>query len=98
LPLAYRLLQYHDTSAGLQPTNIPTSLHSSYVLKLAAFLHVVDKTKLPGEKHPTQGWLPDLKLVGQPSAQPLLALLAIFSNVANLAITAPGAGFGDNGR
>jgi hypothetical protein len=67
-------------------------------LKLAAFLHVVDKTKLPGAKHPIQGWLPDLKLVGQPSAQLLLALLAIFSSAANLAITAPGAGSGDNGR
>jgi len=67
-------------------------------LKLAAFLHVVDKTKLPGEKHPTQGWLPDLKLVGQPSAQLLLALAAICSNVATLASTAPGAGCGGNGR
>jgi len=67
-------------------------------LKPAAFLHVVDKTKLPGEKHPTQGWLLDLKLVGQPSAQLLLALAAMFSNVANLAITAPGAGFGGSGR
>jgi hypothetical protein len=52
------------------------------------FRHVVDKVVTPDPEHPFQGWLPYLKLVGQPSAQ----LLEVFSSAAILAMTEPCAG------
>ena len=36
---------------------------------MPTFLHVDDNTGQPDPEHPTQGALPDLKLVAQPPAQ-----------------------------
>jgi hypothetical protein len=56
---------------------------------LPTFLQVVDNVKSPDDpEHPFHGWLPDLKLVWQPSVQ----LLEVFSSAAILAITEPDAG------